>query len=124
MKNKISTKIIMAIVSCSVLVSAIVGIANSMKSSSIIKAEANDTLLNLASSRGNEYNIQIVKVENTVKELSGIVVGTLDTSKVKDSNYMNKYEQEISSLIKNLGDSNKGIIGLYINFDPKFTGGT
>ena len=48
-KNKISTKIIMAIVSCSVLVSAIVGIANSMKSSSIIKAEANDTLLNLGS---------------------------------------------------------------------------
>ncbi|MBZ9622033.1 methyl-accepting chemotaxis protein [Clostridium sp. FP2] len=121
MKNKISSKIIIAIVSCSILVSAIVGITSIVKSTSIIKQEATEKLLNIASSRGNEYTIQTTVVENTVKELAGLVLGTMQGSKVKDSSYMNTYEKELSSLMKSIGDSNKGLVGLYINFDPKFT---
>ena len=124
MKNKISTKIVIAIVSCSILVSAIVGITSIVKSTSIIKQEAKEKLLNIASSRGNEYTIQTTKVENTVKELSGLVLGTIEISKVKDPSYINIYEKQLSSLMKSLGDSNNGLVGLYINFDPKFTDGS
>lgn len=119
MKNKISTKIVIAIVSCSVLISAIIGVTSIVKSTSIIKQEATERLLNIASSRGNEYTVQTTKVENTVKELSGLVVGTIDISKVKDPSYMNTYESQLSSLMKSLGGSNTGIVGLYMNFDPK-----
>lgn len=123
MKSKISTKIIIAIVSCSILVSAIVGITSIVKSTSIIKQEAAEKLLSIASSRGNEFTIQTTKVENTVKELSGIILSTIETSKVKDSKYMDTYENQLSSLMMSLGDSNTGLVGLYINFDPEFTGG-
>ncbi|MCB2296514.1 methyl-accepting chemotaxis protein [Clostridium tagluense] len=122
MKNKISTKIIIAIVSCSILVSAMVGITSILKSTSIIKKEATDKLLNIASSRGNEYTIQTTKVENTVKELSGLVLGTIEVSKVKDPKYISAYEKQLGSLMKSLGDSNNGLIGLYMIFNPKFTG--
>ncbi|GCD09884.1 methyl-accepting chemotaxis protein [Clostridium tagluense] len=122
MKNKISTKIIIAIVSCSILVSAMVGITSILKSTSIIKQEATDKLSNIASSRGNEYTIQTTKVENTVKELSGLVLGTIEVSKVKDPKYISAYEKQLGSLMKSLGDSNNGLIGLYMIFNPKFTG--
>ncbi|MBZ9685256.1 methyl-accepting chemotaxis protein [Clostridium estertheticum] len=124
MKNKISTKIVIAIVSCSILVSAMVGITSIVKSTSIIKQEATEKLLNIASSRGNEYTVQTTKVENTVKELSGLVLNTIEVSKVKDPSYISTYEKQISSLMKSLGDSNNGLVGLYIIFDPKFTGGS
>jgi len=124
MKNKISTKIIIAIVSCSVLVSAIVGITSIIKATNIIKQEVTEKLLNIASSRGNEYKVQTTVVENTVKELSGIVLDTIVASKVKDPSYMITYEKQLSSLMKSLGDSNTGLVGLYMNFEPKFTDGS
>ena len=123
MKIKISIKIAAAIVMCSVLVSATVGIISIVSSTSIIKAEAKDKMLNIASSRGNEFTIQTSKVENTVNELAGIVLGSLDVSKVKDDTYINDYEKAFGDVLKSLGESNKGIVGLYLNFDPKFTSG-
>lgn len=123
LKKKISTRIVAAIVFCSILISAIVGTSSILKSSIIIKKEAKDKLLDIASSRGNEYSIQTIKVENTVDELSGIILSSMDISKVKDNNYMSTYENQLVNLIKSLGDSNKGITGLYFSFDPQFTGG-
>ena len=124
MKNRISSKIVIAIVSCSILVSSIVGITSIIRSTSIIKQEATEKILNIASSRGNEYTIQTSRVENTVKELSGLVLGTIEVSKAKDPIYINEYEKELTILMKSLGNSNNGLVGLYINFDPKFTDGS
>jgi len=123
-KNKISNKIIIAIVSCSILISAIVGITSILKSTDIIKQEASDKLLNIASSKGNEYTVQTAKVENTVKELSGLVLGSIKVSMGKDPHYMDTYEKQLSSLMKSLGDTNTGLVGLYMTFNPKFTDGS
>lgn len=54
MKKKLSFRIVTAIVLCSVLVSSIVGVISIIQSTNIIKSEAKDKLLNIASSRGNE----------------------------------------------------------------------
>ena len=122
--KKLSSRIVIAVLLCSVLVSATIGFTSIIKSSSIIKNEAKERLLNIASSRGNEYSIQTSTVENTVNELAAIVLGGIDISKVKDDNYFINYEKDLARIVKNLGDSNKGIVGLYINFDPKFTSGS
>ena len=37
--------------------------------------------------------------------------------------YFNDYENNLAKQIMSLGESNKGISGLYINFDPSFTSG-
>ncbi|MGV8979658.1 methyl-accepting chemotaxis protein [Clostridium sp.] len=124
MKTKISTKIIIAIVSCSILVSAIVGITSIVKSTSIIKQETTGRLLNIASSSGNEYTVHTTKVENTINELSGLVLGTIEVSKAKDQKYMDTYEKTFSTLMKSLGDSNTNLVGMYMTFDPKFTDGS
>ncbi|OAA83048.1 methyl-accepting chemotaxis protein [Clostridium ljungdahlii] len=123
MKNKIITKIVSTIVVCFILVAIIVGGVSIIKSTQVIKSEAIDKLLNIASSKGNEYSIQPAKMENTVSELSKAILQSIDVSKINDTNYMNKYENNIGLLMKSLGENNKNIVDLYINFDPKFTGG-
>lgn len=121
--KKLSTRIVTAILLCSILISSAVGFTSIARSSSIIKNEAKERLLNIAEGRGNEYSIQTSKAENTVNELAEIVLGSIDISKVKEDNYFIKYQEEMSNIVKSLGDSNKGIEGLYINFNPKFTSG-
>ena len=121
--KKLSSKIVTAILLCSVLISAIVGITSILKSSSVIEREAKDKLLNLASSRGNEYAIQTSKVENTVNELANIIIESIDVSRVKDDNYLENFEKELGNILKGLGDSNEKILDVYMNFDPKFTSG-
>ncbi|WP_052085597.1 methyl-accepting chemotaxis protein [Clostridium sp. HMP27] len=122
--KKLSTKIVTSIVICSILISSIVGIISMIRASSVIKNEAKEKLLNIASSRGNEYSIQTSKAENIVNDLCGIVLGSIEISKAKDDNYINKYQKELGNIIKNIGCSNKEIVGLYVNFDPKFTSGS
>lgn len=124
MKRKISTKFIAVIVACSVLVSAIIGIASVVESTNVIKNEADSNVANLASSKGNEFSIETTKVENTVNELSGLVSGSIDVSKAKDAGYMDNYEKQLIPTMKNLGMSNTGLVGLYFNFSPEFTGGS
>lgn len=121
--KKISTKIVIAIIICSVLTASIVGVTSIVKATNIIKSEAKDKLLNLVSSKGNEYYVQTSKAENIVRELSAIVLDSIDVTKVKDNNYMDSYQRQLGSIVKSLGDCNEGIVGLYINFDPSFTGG-
>lgn len=122
--KKLSTRIVTSIVICSILISSIVGIISMIRSSSVIKNEAKEKLLNIASSRGNEYSIQTSKAENIVNDICGIVLGSIEISKAKDDNYINNYQKELGNIIKNIGDSNKEIAGLYVNFDPKLTSGS
>lgn len=123
MKNRISTKIITCVVLCSILISAVVGITGIKISTSVIKNEAYDKISNIAKSRGNEYSIEIQKTENTVKEYAKIISDSIELSKINDIDYMNSFEEKFSSLTKSIGLSNKGIVGLYINFNPELTGG-
>jgi methyl-accepting chemotaxis protein len=58
----------------------VIGIISIEKSSYTIKNEAKDKLLNIASSRGSNYSIETSKVENTVNEMSKIVIETIDVS--------------------------------------------
>lgn len=123
MKNKISTTIIIAIVSCSIIMSALVGILSIVKCTNIVKIQKRENLSNIVLSKGNEYSAQMDKVENAVKELSVLILDGIDVHKAKSKNYMDAYENGLSLLMRNLGKSNSGLVGMYINFDPKFTGG-
>lgn len=125
MKKKLSFRIVAAIVFCSVLVSSIVGVISIFQSISIIKSEAKDKLLYIASSRGNEYSIITTKAENTVRSLAEIILGSIDVSRVKDDSYLDDYENEMCGILESLAESNgDGIVGLYFNFDPGFTSGS
>lgn len=122
MKN-VRNKITGGILLCAILISTIVGATSILKSSSIIKSEAKSSLLNMASSKGNEYSIQTSKIENTVDELSKIILESINISKAKDDDYLSSYEKELEKVLKALGDSNEKISEIYVNFDPKFTSG-
>lgn len=123
MKNKISTSIVISIILCSFLTAFIVGTISIFKSTEIIKIGAEGELLNLASSRASEYSVQTSKAENTVKELSLIVNQNIDLSQVKNNDYMLAYEDKVKSILGGMGSNNKLIVGLYVNFNPKLTGG-
>ena len=124
MRGKISTKIMVSIALCSVLVSSTVGIVGFKGSANIIETEAKNGVLNLVQSKGNEYTIQTTKYESTLNELATIVTKSIDTSKAKDDKYIEGYEEELGKILLAMGEANKNIIGLYFNFDPKFTSGS
>lgn len=123
MKNKISTRIMISIVLCSFLTVLVVGSISIFKSSQIIKSEVEGELVNLASSRANEYSVETSKAENTVKELSLIINQNIDLSQVKNNTYMLDYENKVKSILGGMGSNNKLIVGLYMNFNPKLTSG-
>lgn len=123
MKFKIGTKIIITIVVCCILIATIVGTTCIVKSIGVIKDEAKGKIMNIASSKGNEYSIQTLKIENSLTELSNIISNSIDITKINDADYVSTYENGLTSIIQSLGSSNNGIIGLYINFNPNLTGG-
>ena len=123
MRFRIGTKIIFSILACSLIISIIVGFSTVSRSTKIIKAEVEDKMERIAVGTGNEFSIQTTKVENTVKELSGVVIRSFDPTKATDPVYMEEFVSKTSHLVKNLGDSNEGLVGLYFMFSPEYTGG-
>lgn len=123
MGKKISNKIILCVVTCSVLISAVVGITAIKESTIVIKDEAYGKILSIAESKGNKYSIEIQKTENTVKEYAQVISDSIDMSKVNDAKYMNSFQSQFATLTKSIGVSNNDIVGLYINFNPELTGG-
>lgn len=123
MRGKISAKIIACVVACSIIISAVVGVTGIKGATSVIKKEAYDKISSIAESRGNEYSIEIQKTENTVKEYAKVIADAIDMSSVSEGDYMDGFQEKFAPLTKSIGLSNKGIVGLYINFNPELTAG-
>lgn len=123
MFNKLSTRIIAAIIACTVIIAVVVGITVTLESTTIISNEAKEKIQYIASSKGNELAVQTSGIETSVNALSEYIEHNMDTSRAKDDEYIEQYENEISALISGMAENNKNISGLYINFNPDFASG-
>lgn len=122
--RKIGTQIILCIVISSVIMASLIGIFVSAKSSEMMTAEAKDKILQIAGNKGNEFAVLSTKMENTVNELGDYVVAQTDMKKLSDNDYMKQLEEEFSKLVESMGNTNEGVAGLYVNFDPSLTNGS
>lgn len=118
--KKISSKIIVTIVSCSLIISLLIGTISIMKSSKIIKEQAQQNLHLMASLEGTKFNHIFSDIEHHVEDLSTYILSTFDIKKL-NTQYLQEYEKNIQAQVKFFANSYKDAINVYIYSNPKLT---
>ena len=121
--KKISSKIIIAIVLCSSILTLSVGLISMYRSSQLLKNEAKSDLLLQAKVSSSSLNQTALMVENAVNNMSTAISATSDTSKMHDEKYIEQYQTTIEHIIKKFGEDTIGAEGAYFYINPEFTGG-
>lgn len=122
--KKISSKIVVAIVACSTIIALLVGGTSIIKSSELIKNEAQDKLLLLAESNASKFNVTIARVESSVQGLAETTESTFNLDAVKaDPNYMNSYQVALEDITKKFGEMTQGGMSSYVYINPELVGG-
>ena len=122
--KKMSTKLILAIVSCSVLASIVVGTITLNQSAKNIEEEATEKLAYMSKDAKNELSgvMQLITISSQQLAKSS-------ESIMKESSFYNADKSTInaetlkllSSIAKSQASSSEGILSAYIDFDPAYT---
>jgi len=121
--KKISTKIILAVLLCSIAMSVIVGASSIIRSMNVIEEEARNSLLNATQAYAKDINEALAVYETIVSNMYKVVEGTVDPSRLYEEGYLQEYSKSIiSPIVQGMAQETKKSAGLYIVFDPKFTG--
>ncbi len=121
--KKISYKIILAIILCSLVVALILGSNGIIQSSKIIKLETNDKLKYMSETYANEYSQTFKNIEGAAGALASTIFATFDSEKFNnDSDYVLEYLQSIDPVIKRIGEKTKDVQGVYFMMNPELTG--
>lgn len=121
--KSLKNQIVSTIMLCCILLTIVIANAVWFKVSSVTEKNARDYLTQVASEKGQEFQVHTVKIETAVSELAQIVMNQMDSNKGTDDSYMQSYISKLYGTIKSMAGVNKDIIGMYMNFDPSFTGG-
>ncbi|WCN38245.1 methyl-accepting chemotaxis protein [Aneurinibacillus uraniidurans] len=120
--KKIGTKIMLAILLCSVLTSLSVGIISLIRGSQAVKGEAEDKLLYMSQSIANEFNVSIQSIQGAVSGIATTSVATFDMQKAKaDPAYFTTYGDVLDPIVKRFAESADGIMGAYVFINPELT---
>lgn len=121
--KKISTKIILTVLVCSIVMSAVVGIASILRSINVIEQEAKDNLLATGQVYANDFDQDLLVYEAVVSNMYQIVEGTIDTTRLREEGYLVEYiETFLSPILQRIAKETTKSAGVSINFDPKYTG--
>lgn len=121
--KKISTRIILTVLICSVAMSIVVGGASIVRSMIVIEKEARNSLIATTQAYAEEINEDLAVYETIVSNMYKIVEGTIDTSRLYEEGYLQEYSNSIiSPIVQGMAQETRKNAGLYIVFDPKFTG--
>lgn len=121
--KKISTKIIITIILCSITLSSILGSISIIVGKTFINKEAMDKLVYMSQSIGGNLNKKFEAPENKVDYLSYYVANTFDIQQLKsDPEYIQKYKESLASTIKNYSEGSKSYLAMYFFFNPDLIG--
>lgn len=121
--KSIKTKIMFAIILCSVIAVLFVSTVSIYVSNSIIrKYSTNDAQL-LAESNANTLNITIGKIETSVNDLSITVLSMLDdVEKLKsDPQYVQQFQEKVRPIAEEFATNTNGAMAFYLRFNPEFS---
>ncbi|BCZ49249.1 methyl-accepting chemotaxis protein [Clostridium gelidum] len=121
-KKKLSTKIILAIATISILLASSIGTISIYKSSNIISSESKDKLAYIVKNNANIENIKLKSTEDSVNGLADIVESKVDVTKIYDPNYLKDLDESLKPVVKKFIGSNKQSLDEYITFDPTILG--
>ncbi|WP_026889618.1 methyl-accepting chemotaxis protein [Clostridium beijerinckii] len=121
--KKISTKIIITIISCCIVLSSVLGVISITVGKKFINNDAMDKLLYMSQSIGGNLDKKFELPENKVDSLYYNVMSTFDIQQLKaDPQYMEKYRGVLASTIKNYSDGSKDYLSMYFILNSDLTG--
>ncbi|QXM06592.1 methyl-accepting chemotaxis protein [Crassaminicella indica] len=119
--KKISTKIILTVVICSVLMAAFITTISLNKSTKVIVNEIEKNLSLKSENISSYFNSTISTVEMNVNNLESALAVSFDKSKMNDPNYYKEYTDHVSLTVKDFGEYSKGITASYFILNPELT---
>lgn len=121
--KSIRTKVIASILTCTVVLTVIIGSVSTIFSSKVIMKGAHENILLTAASSVNKLDQSISHFENSVKVLISTITDTKDViSLLNDPEASEHYLSDLDHIVKNVGKSSEGISGIFVYFRPELTG--
>lgn len=121
--KKISLRIAVAIVVCSMTIGLLIGAISIVRSTAAIKQESTRAMQFLAESNTGQLSKVFVDVEAAVHSLDNTISSTLKLQELEnDTAYLGKYDLQVSSNIKKSAEASPNTMSAYFAFNPELTG--
>ena len=121
--NKIITKILIAIILCSIMVAVSIGFLSVLQASKILRQEAYDKFRYVSSNYANEFSAILKNIEGSVDTLESVVASSFDSNQFTvDHDYQSEYMKRMDDMLRKVGDNNLAIQGIYVIINPELTG--
>lgn len=118
----IRTKIILAIVVCSVITAVIIGGLSIINARNSEEAVALEEMGSVGRLKSQEMNDTIQRVEQSVDTLSDLVLKSFDVGKFKqDKSYADDFTASVTEVTDNFAMHTEGAITCYIRYNPDFS---
>ncbi|WMM25526.1 methyl-accepting chemotaxis protein [Tissierella sp. MB52-C2] len=123
--KKISTRIVITVLICSIVTSVVVGATSIFKSVNVIQKEAHNNLISLSQVYSGVFDEDLVLYEGTSTDLHQVVSGTIDTTRLSEKGYLENYSDTIlRPIVRGVARETNKCAGIYIAIDPRYTGRT
>ena len=120
--KKISLKIMLAIIICSITTSTILFVVSIKRTSSVMNEEVEQMLSYASEKYSNQLSIYFKNTEGLVDSLAANVSVTFDPSAQKDNGtYFKEYKTYLDGIIKETLQYSDIAYGLYFTFNPELT---
>lgn len=120
--NKISSKIMLAIMICSITTATLLSVVSVQKSTRYLQDEIEKTLMFASEKYANQFSIIFKNTEGMVDAIASNVVATFDTSEFSSrSEYFQEYKAYLDDIIRESMSNSEVAQGLYFTFNPDLT---
>lgn len=123
--KKISSRIVLIVLICSISMSLIVGLTSIVRSKDAIEKEAKENLLSTSKTYAEYFSQDLILYENVVENLNYILEGTIDLGKLKEEGYIEEYTKaNLDFVVNNIAKNTEDCAGVYVAISDEFTGKT
>ncbi|MFX0549541.1 methyl-accepting chemotaxis protein [Hathewaya histolytica] len=118
--KKISVKIIIAIITSTLIVSVLIGGLSFFNSKRFSEEEIKYKLDYMVEANVEKLNGTYIGMENVAEDIEGIASGIMDFEKLsKDKNFIEEYQKNMDEVIKNVVTSKEKGFGVYFIINPE-----
>lgn len=122
--KKISTRIVLTVLSCAIAMSLVVGVTSIIRSMDVIEKEVKSSLDYSTQLYMKDYNSNLAFYETTAAIYQNIDA-TIDAKRLYDEGYLSNYtDTSLGPIVKRMTKDAKESLGIFIAFDSKYTGRT
>ncbi|OZV11567.1 hypothetical protein CIW83_14090 [Tissierella sp. P1] len=123
--KRISTRIVITVLSCAIAMSMLVGVTSIFRSTSVIEKEMKSALDYQTQLYMKDYNLNLAFYETTATAIYQNIDTTIDINRLYEEGYLSNYSDTfLGPIVARMTKDAKESLGIFIAFDSKYTGRT